>query len=155
MDQKRKQLHQFDLSKLSNSSDSGVKDRTLSEGFKPMKNATEHINTKQIQNQLTGDSFVDKIAKLRSMNALGKKALSVVPMLGTAYAAMSGDPAMAADEMAGDVPVLGQAYEALKSEDAGNRDEERLMLAERNAQADYANSPARAARLKALQGFGR
>ncbi len=64
---------------------------------------------------------------------MGKKALGVVPVLGTAYGLMSGDPAMAAEEAAGDIPVLGQVYEAIKPTESGNPDEERQLLAKRNA----------------------
>jgi hypothetical protein len=60
---------------------------------------------------------------------------------------------MAAEELAGDIPVAGQVYEAIKPTDSGNVEEERQMIAERNAQEDYSNSPARLARLKALQGI--
>jgi transcriptional regulator with XRE-family HTH domain len=38
--------------------------------------------------------------------------------------------------------TLLKVYEAIKSEDAGNRDEERQMLSERDARDSYRNSPA-------------
>lgn len=158
MNEKKQPPRQFELSRLTNSSDTGIKDRTLSEGFKDggkVPNSTTKIDTKSVQNQLSGNDFVEKIAKLRALKGLGQKAMGVIPFAGAGYAALSGDPAMAADELAGDVPVLGQAYEAIKPSDSGNVEEERQMIAERNAQVDYNNSPAKLARLKALQGFGR
>lgn len=82
-----------------------------------------------------------------------KKLMGAVPLLGAGYAALQGDPAMAAEELAGDVPVVGQAYEAIRPESAGNPEEERQMLAERDAQVNYQNSPAHLARMKVLQGL--
>lgn len=71
-----------------------------------------------------------------------KKLAGVIPFAGAALAAAQGDPAMAAEELAGDIPVAGQVYEAIKPEDAGNRQEEAQMLAERKAKEDYKKSPA-------------
>lgn len=152
---KKEPLRQFELSRLKNSSENVIKDKTLSEGFAPIKNATEKIDTSSVQKQLSGNDFVEKIAKLRALKGMGQKALGVVPMLGTAYAAMSGDPAMAAEEAVGDVPFVGQAYEAIKPTDSGNVEEEKQMIAERNARAAYDASPAHAARIRALANFGR
>lgn len=157
MDQKRKPVHQFELSKLTNSSESNIKDKSLSEGFKNggkvPSSAAEVIDTKSRWGTSTMSDIADKLAKHRALKQMGQKALGVIPFAGTAYAALSGDPAMAADEAMGDVPVLGQAYEAIRPSDSGNVEEERQMIAERNALEDYKNSPARAARLRALQGF--
>ena len=88
---------------------------------------------------------------------LGKKVAGVIPLAGTAYGFASGDPAMAAEEAAGDIPVLGQAYEAIKPEMAGNPEEERMMLAEDKARKAYSQSPAavdaKEAALKKLRGY--
>ena len=88
---------------------------------------------------------------------LGKKVAGVIPLAGTAYGLASGDPAMAAEEAAGDIPVLGQAYEAIKPEMAGNPEEEKMMLAEDKARKAYSQSPAAAgakeAALKKLRGY--
>lgn len=73
---------------------------------------------------------------------MGKKVAVGVPLLGTAYGLMSGDPAMASEEAAGDIPVIGQAYEAIKPSDSGNPEEERQMLSDRNTQGNYAKSQA-------------
>lgn len=152
----KKLTHQFEISKLKNATqDEVIKDRTLSQGFPPIKNATDHINTKEVVQQVGGNDFVEKIAKLRALKQAGKKMMGIVPFAGTAYGLMSGDPAMAAEEAAGDVPVAGQIYEAVRPSDSGNVEEERQMIAERNAQADYAQSPAHLARLRALQGLAR
>lgn len=88
---------------------------------------------------------------------LGKKVAGVIPLAGTAYGLASGDPAMAAEEAAGDIPFVGQAYEAIKPETAGNVEEEKMMLAEDKARKAYAQSPAAAgakeAALKKLRGY--
>ena len=106
------------------------------------------INTKQMMKEVSGPEFANKISALKG---LGKKVAGVIPMAGTAYALASGDPAMAADQMAGDIPVLGQAYEAIKPESAGNVEEEDMMIAEDKARKAYANSPAAQARRLALE----
>lgn len=84
----------------------------------------------------------------KTFGALGKKAAGIIPLAGVGMAALSGDPAMAAEEAAGD--LTGGVYDAIKSEDAGNRDEERQMLAERQAMDNYDKSPARLSKLKAM-----
>jgi len=95
-----------------------------------------------------------KIANAAPFSGLKKKLMGVVPMAGAAYGLMSGDPAMAAEEAAGDIPVIGQAYEAIKPESAGNPEEERQMLAEIQARKNYGASPAAAdARKAALAGM--
>lgn len=155
MNEKKQPLRQYELSKLKNSTDDVIFDKQLSQGFNnsTVKGVTDHIDTKSIVPQLSGNDFKAKIAALQALKKGGSKMLGAVPFAGAAYAALQGDPAMAADELAGDVPVLGQAYEALKPTDSGNVEEEREMLAERNAQTDYNNSPAHLARLRALQGL--
>jgi hypothetical protein len=88
---------------------------------------------------------------------LGKKVAGVIPLAGAAYGLASGDPAMAAEEAAGDIPVIGQAYEAIKPEMAGNPEEERMMLAEDKARKAYSQSPAamdaKESALKKLRGY--
>jgi hypothetical protein len=76
------------------------------------------------------------------LKMLGKKAAGVIPLAGAGMAALSGEPAMAAEELAGDIPVIGQAYEAIKPSDSGNPEEERQMLSDRNTQGNYAKSQA-------------
>ena len=97
------------------------------------------------------------LAKEGIFKKLGKKVAGVIPLAGTAYGLASGDPAMAAEEAAGDIPVLGQAYEAIKPEMAGNPEEERMMLAEDKARKSYSQSPAamdaKEAALKKLRGY--
>jgi hypothetical protein len=112
------------------------------------KGAEEVLDYGQLRKE-----FTQKMKQSRAADALKKKALGIVPFLGAGYAALDGDPAMAAEELAGDIPVAGQVYEAIKPSDSGNVEEERQMIAERNAREDYDNSPARMARLKALQGM--
>lgn len=81
-----------------------------------------------------------------------KKLAGMIPLAGAGMAALSGDPAMAAEELAGDIPVAGQVYEAIKPSESGNPEEERQMLAEDQARKNYEKSPARMAKLKALMG---
>jgi hypothetical protein len=92
------------------------------------------------------------------INKIGKKAAGVIPLAGAGYAALSGHPAMAAEELAGDVPVIGQAYEAIKSDSAGQSpEEEKMMLGEIQARKNYDASPAsqdaKMAALKKIRGF--
>lgn len=151
---KKKLLHQFELSRLKNSTDNVIKDHTL-RGFEAPIRGTDHINTKEVQKISSGSDWLENLAKKKALLKGGKKLMGAIPMLGTAYAAMSGDPAMAAEELAGDIPVAGQVYEAIKPTETGNVEEERQMIAERNARAAYDQSPAHQARLKALQQFGK
>jgi hypothetical protein len=76
------------------------------------------------------------------LKMLGKKAAGVIPLAGVGMAALSGEPAMAAEELAGDIPVIGQVYEAIKPSESGNPEEERQMLRDRNIQGNYAKSQA-------------
>lgn len=117
-----------------------------------IKNATEHINTKQGMPVISGDVFSEKIAALRALKGAGKKLAGMIPLAGAGMAALSGDPAMAAEELAGDIPVAGQIYEAIKPTESGNVEEEAQMLAEDKARKAYEKSPARLARIKALMG---
>jgi hypothetical protein len=97
------------------------------------------------------------LGKEGMLKKLGKKVAGVIPLAGAGMAALSGDPAMAAEEAAGDIPFFGQAYEAIKPEVAGNEEEERMMLAEDKARKAYSQSPAAAsakeAALKKLRGY--
>lgn len=115
----------------------------------------QKINTKEVVQQIGGNDFVEKIAKLRALKQAGKKAMGIIPFAGAGYAALSGDPAMASEELAGDIPFVGQAYEAIKPTDSGNVEEERQMIAERNAQVAYGQSPAHLARMNVLRKMGR
>jgi hypothetical protein len=99
--------------------------------------------------------FAQKAKTSRAADLMKKKFMGAVPLLGAGYAALQGDPAMAAEELAQDaMGPAGLAYEAIRPSDSGNVEEERMMLAERDAQAAYAQSPARLARLTALKRMG-
>ncbi len=124
--------------------------RPIPEPVKRIKDATEHIDTKSAMKTIKGIDFQSKIQSLLK-NSAAKKALGILPMAGTVAGLMAGDPAMAAEEAAGDIPIVGQAYEALKPTESGNPEEERQMIAERNGQVDYNNSPAKADRLAKLR----
>lgn len=108
---------------------------------------TQKIDTRQSAPLLSGQAFVDKINNLKAAKTLGKKLMGVVPLAGAAGALMSGDPAMAAEELAQDaMGPAGLAYEAIRPEQAGNPEEEMMMLAERDAMENYNNSPAKASK---------
>lgn len=120
-----------------------------------IKGMTDKIDTKQIAPVLSGNDFTSKIAALRALKGAGKKVAGVIPFAGAGMAALSGDPAMAAEELASDaMGPAGMAYDALKPDVAGNPEEESMMLAERDAMENYKNSPAgkaaKLAKLKAL-----
>jgi predicted HAD superfamily phosphohydrolase len=118
-------------------------------------NAGKGINIKNTKQAVESgsDTLGDSFKKSKLLKMLGKKAAGVIPLAGAGYAALSGDPAMAAEELAGDIPVVGQAYEAIRPEAAGESpEEERQMLAERDAQVNYGKSQARLDKLKALMG---
>lgn len=106
----------------------------------------------------TGGVDAAKLAGLGKLKSqIGKKVAGILPFAGAGMAALSGDPAMAAEELATDaMGPAGMAYEALKPEVAGNPEEESMMLAERDAMENYKNSPAGQAaklrKLKALMG---
>lgn len=118
-----------------------------------LKEMTDKIDTKQIAPILSGEDFADKIAKLRALKAAGKKVAGVIPFAGAGMAALSGDPAMAAEELASDaMGPAGMALEAIRPEEAGNIEEEKQMLAERQALEKYKKSPARLSKLRALIG---
>ena len=107
-----------------------------------MKGMTQKIDTNAAAPILSGNSFTDKINKLRASKT-AKKLMGILPLAGVAGAALSGDPAMAAEELAQDaMGPAGLAYEAIRPEMAGNPEEERMMLAERQALENYKNSPA-------------
>lgn len=91
--------------------------------------ATEHIDTKSAMPMTK--NFQSKIQALLQ-NKAAKKALGILPMAGTIAGLAAGDPAMAAEEAAGDIPVAGQIYEAIKPTESGNPEEERQMIAARN-----------------------
>lgn len=133
-----------------------IKDSSLStDDVRHVKSTSQPIDTKGIAKLSTGDEFTEKIAKLRALKAAGKKVAGVIPFAGAGMAALSGDPAMAAEELASDaMGPAGMAYDALKPDVAGNPEEESMMLAERDAMENYKNSPAgkaaKLAKLKAL-----
>ena len=79
----------------------------------------------------------------KTLGAMGKKAAGIIPFAGAGLAALHGDPAMAAEELASDAAgPAGMAYEALKPEIAGNPEEEKQMLVEDRARKNYKNSQA-------------
>lgn len=92
---------------------------------------TDKINTKSAMPLTSGDAFKAKIAGL--LKGGGKKAIATLPFLGAGYAALQGDSAMAADELAGNIPIAGQVYEAIKPEELGGRADERELLKARQS----------------------
>lgn len=111
-----------------------------------IKGGTPKIDTKQIQKVISGSDFQSKIQAMLKKG--GKKALAGLPMVGAGMAALSGDPAMAAEEAAMD---LIPGAEALRSDDVGmSPEEEMMMLEEIDARKNYDRSPARLDKLKKL-----
>lgn len=134
--------------------------------------------TEMDQSNLPDMSKQKGLGKEGIFKKLGKKVAGVIPFAGAGMAALSGDPAMAAEEAAGDiadvaipafVPKLGAAVaapyiglglagaEAFRPDAAGNPEEERMMLAEDKARKAYNKSPAamdaKEAALKKLRGY--
>ena len=108
-------------------------------------NMTKKIDTKGIAPIVSGEDFTKKIEALRAAKkaggAVGKKVLGALPFVGAGIAALQGDPAMAAEELAED--VAGPVGTALRSEGAGmSPEDEKLMLAEIEARKNYDKSPA-------------
>lgn len=119
------------------------------EKVQKIKGMTEKIDTKGIAPLLSGSDWESKIAKLRALKAAGKKVAGIIPLAGAGMAALSGDPAMAAEELAQD--AAGPLGEVLQSESAGmSPEEEKMMLEEDRARKAYQKSPARLARLQRL-----
>lgn len=133
-----------------------IKDSSLStQDLHHVKSSNAPIDTKQIAKLSSGSEFTDKIAKLRALKSAGKKALGILPFAGAGMAALSGDPAMAAEELASDAAgPAGMAYDALKPDMAGNPEDDAMMMAESQAHKNYQASPAgkaaKLAKLKAL-----
>lgn len=105
---------------------------------------------REAKRQALGKVSGDTLDYSQFLKKGGKKLAAAVPLLGAGYAALQGDPAMAAEELVSDaVPV----YDAIRPEIAGNPEEERMMLAERQAMQNYQNSPAKLAKMNALKGI--
>lgn len=80
----------------------------------------------------------------KTFSRVGRKAAGVIPLAGVGMAVLSGDPAMAAEELAED--AMGPLA-ALKPEAAGSAEHDAMIRSERDAQKSYMKSPAyRAAR---------
>lgn len=132
-EKKPKELFQYQISQLNNSSKPVILDKSLSEGFKaPVQGVTEHI--KDVAQPLTsGADFTEKIAAkraaLQAAKAGGKKLLGAIPLIGgLATAAMTGD-ASAAVPVLGDVDSLGPAPGIdSRIENGTLTDEDKIML---------------------------
>lgn len=89
----------------------------------------EAFRARQAVNSAAGEAKLAALGKIGDTinyskfkdlgKTLGKKAMGVLPFAGAGYAALNGDSAMAAEELAGDVPVVGQAFEAIKPTASG------------------------------------
>lgn len=127
-------------------------------GSTPVKDAvtrisgsTDKIDTKGIAKVISGSDFQSKIQSL--LKGGGKKALGALPLVGAGMALASGEPAMAAEELAEDIVGLGPGLVARAAApgSAGiSPEDERMMLAEIDAQKAYDKSPARMDRLRNL-----
>jgi hypothetical protein len=116
--------------------------------------------------------FADK-ARSAARSPAGRKVLGAVPFAGAAYAALSGEPAMAAEELSKDAiesaptalaaaarlgalsapPIAAGmiASDFIIPESAGDVQEDKNIIAESKAFNDYQKSPAHLARLEALK----
>jgi hypothetical protein len=113
----------------------------LPEPVTKIKGMTQKIDTKGIAPVLSGAEHMKKIQSL--LKGGGKKVLGALPFAGAGMAALSGDPAMAAEELAQDaMGPAGLAYEAIRPESAGNPEEEKMLLAEDKARKAYKKSQA-------------
>jgi hypothetical protein len=123
--------------------------------------ANPHINTRDGMPVQTASDWAERMAsKLKgggsfnkTLGSLGKKAAGIIPLAGAGIAALHGDPAMAAEELAMDIP----GAEAIRTESIGESpEEEALMLAEDQARKKYSTSPAaqgaKLAKLRAMMG---
>jgi hypothetical protein len=81
-----------------------------------------------------------------------RQIVGALPLAGTAMALSSGDASAAAEELPSEIPVIGQAYDAIRSESAGSAQDDKEMIAEREAAANYTKSPARLDAIKKLSG---
>lgn len=159
---KKDPIRQFELTRLMNSSENPIKDSQFSEGFKNpvVKNVTEHIDTKTAQKIGKTSDVFDKVAAFRAAKqaakAGGSKLLGGLPFVGAGIAALSGEPAMAAEELVEDLTgpvgaIYGAAKPATSGPQAGSfddrvakgtlTDEDKLQLMEEQA------------KIRALQGM--
>lgn len=104
-----------------------------------IKGMTEKIDTKGAMPLLSGDAFKNKIA-----SRTGGKKLGLAAIMTALGASALPDSAMASTPVQAGLRALdeGDPSSFLTPPEAGNMEEEFQMLAERNAQEDYNNSPA-------------
>lgn len=140
--------------------------------YNKLRKESADMNARKVYGKASGvDLDYNQLRK--SMKSGGKKVLGAIPLLGAGYAALSGEPAMAAEELVSDASDLAGplaaklgagaaagpiglaamgAQQALQSSGAGmSPEDEKLMLAEIQAKKDYDASPARLARLNAIK----
>jgi hypothetical protein len=121
--------------------------------------------TPEMLNEIASKGHHARIPNLRDADSFGTGALKsmlksgtfkgiahTLPVAGTALALASGDANAAMEEAPGDIPGVGQVYDAVRSEPAGSAEDDKQMIAERNASANYNKSPARLDALKKLGG---
>lgn len=99
------------------------------------------------------DAFSDNMDKL-TKTRIFRGIAGALPLAGTAVALSSGNANAAIEELPSELPIVGQAYDAIKPETAGSEDDDKQMIAERNASVNYKQSPAHQARLSALKKLG-
>lgn len=104
-----------------------------------IKNMTQKIDTRGATDLISGEDFTKKIEALRALKGAGKKVAGIIPMAGVAMAALQGDPAMAAEELAEDA---AGPLAALKPDTAGDREAERDLMTEIQARKNYKKSAA-------------
>ena len=95
---------------LTSGADFAAKQAARSQAVKQVANSAENVlDYGQFRKE-----FADKARQI-ARTPVAKNALSILPFAGAAYGALSGDPAMAAEELAQDAAgPAGLAYEAIK-----------------------------------------
>jgi hypothetical protein len=136
--------HQYDdeiLGKRGNP----INDKFRSSGMSP-EDAYELIANKHHVDYIPGKREVGTYGKgaLQSLlkNGTFKTIAGALPLAGTAMALSSGDANAAAAELPSEIPGVGQVYDAIRSENAGSAQDDKQMIAERNAAVNYGKSPA-------------
>ena len=113
------------------------------EVMKELGDDLTHLNmggSKTIKNV---NSPIDTKTGMKVGKPVLKKLAGIIPLIGAGSALLSGEPAMAAEELAYDLTgPVGTMAEALKPDTAGNVEEEKQLIAERNAKQKYNHSQA-------------
>jgi hypothetical protein len=99
---------------ITSGADFAAKQAARKQAVQTVASASDVLDYNQLRKE-----FTDK-AKMAARSPIARKALSILPFAGAGVAALSGDPAMAAEELAQDAAgPVGLAYEAIKASPTG------------------------------------